>query len=664
MTTDTINLNNWQEANQRYLMTALSEVRCALERQATPAQKKTEEVENNMSQLQEIAANMSTPPALEILCNLFGLSAFERNILLMCAGMELEGSFAALCASAQGDPRKAYPTFGLALAALPEPHWSALTPDSPLRRWRLVELGNGEGVTQSPLRIDERILHYLTGISHLDERLVGLIEPVIFSTHLVPSHLQLAEKLIKAWSYSESSILPVIQLCGDEISSKRAIASAACHALRMNLYEISATAIPVNATELDTLIKLWQREAALSGSALLVDCSGLEASDAVRNNAVTRFIQRISSPAFLFASDRKFLLSTPVITFDVHKPAASEQLMVWQNALGPAAQRLNGKVEGLVSQFNLSAASIHSAVSESLAGDIDDLNNTVEELGKTLWRACLGQVRPRLEELAQRIKPASTCEDLVLPEAQRKVLQEISIHLRQRAKVYGQWGFGQKSSRGLGISALFAGASGTGKTMAAEVLANELQLDLYRIDLSQMVSKYIGETEKNLKKVFDAAEEGGAILLFDEADALFGKRSEVKDSHDRYANIEVSYLLQRMEAYRGLAILTTNMKDALDTAFLRRLRFVVQFPFPDATQRAEIWRRVFPASTPTEGLDDKKLARLNVAGGNIRNIALHGAFLAADENNPVRMEHLLRAARMEYAKLERPLTESEIGGWI
>ena len=199
--------------------------------------------------------------------------------------------------------------------------------------------------------------------------------------------------------------------------------------------------------------------------------------------------------------------------------------------------------------------------------------------------------------------------------------------------------------------------------MAAEVLAGELRLDLYRIDLSSVVSKYIGETEKNLRRVFDAAEEGGAILLFDEADALFGKRSEVKDSHDRYANIEVSYLLQRMEAYRGLAILTTNLKNALDPAFLRRLRFIVPFPFPDATQRAEIWRHIFPASTPTQELDLSKLARLNVAGGNIRNVALNAAFLAAGANEPVRMTHLLRAARSEYAKLEKPLTESEIGGW-
>ena len=229
--------------------------------------------------------------------------------------------------------------------------------------------------------------------------------------------------------------------------------------------------------------------------------------------------------------------------------------------------------------------------------------------------------------------------------------------------VYQKWGFAAKSSRGLGIAALFAGASGTGKTLAAEVLANELQLDLCRIDLSQVVSKYIGETEKNLRRVFDAADEGGAVLLFDEADALFGKRSEVKDSHDRYANIEISYLLQRMEAYRGLAILTTNMKNAVDAAFLRRIRFIVQFPFPDAAQRAEIWRRILPAATPTAALDVERLAQLNVAGGSIRNIALNAAFLAADGGEPVRMAHILRSARSEYTKLEKTPTDVETRGW-
>jgi SpoVK/Ycf46/Vps4 family AAA+-type ATPase len=285
-------------------------------------------------------------------------------------------------------------------------------------------------------------------------------------------------------------------------------------------------------------------------------------------------------------------------------------------------------------------------------------------LGDFLWNTCRINARPRLDDLAQRIDACAGWEDLVLPEPQRLILRDIAAHVRQRTRVYEHWGFAAKGKRGLGISAMFAGASGTGKTMAAEVLARDLHLDLYRIDLSAVVSKYIGESEKNLRRVFDAAEEGGAILLFDEADALFGKRTETKDSHDRYANLEVSYLLQRMECYRGLAVLTTNIKSALDNAFLRRLRFIVQFPFPDLAQRAEIWRRAFPKETPTDGIDVMKLARLNVPGGNIRNAALNAAFLAADAGEPVRMTHLLRAARAEYSKLEKTLTETEVAGWV
>ena len=411
---------------------------------------------------------------------------------------------------------------------------------------------------------------------------------------------------------------------------------------------------------------MWEREAALSTSALLLDLDELDARmpPASCRHAADRARRR--------GADRGEPRATthprrPMITLDVRMPTTGEQRDFWGGLRGRkpgvAPVHLNGHVEALVSQFSLSAPSIHAACAGALAGAVSGPDGA-HDLAGMVWDACRIQARPRLDNLAQRIEPAAAWDDLVLPEAQRQVLREIAAHVRQRARVYESWGFAAKGARGLGVSALFAGASGTGKTMAAEVLAGELRLDLYRIDLSQVVSKYIGETEKNLRRVFDAAEEGGAILLFDEADALFGKRSEVKDSHDRYANIEVSYLLQRMETYRGLAILTTNMKNALDTAFLRRIRFVVQFPFPDAEQRAEIWRRIFPLDTPTEGLDVSKLARLNVAGGNIRNIALNAAFLAADAGEPVRMEHLLRAARSEYAKLEKPLTAAEIGGWV
>jgi SpoVK/Ycf46/Vps4 family AAA+-type ATPase len=346
-------------------------------------------------------------------------------------------------------------------------------------------------------------------------------------------------------------------------------------------------------------------------------------------------------------------------TLEVEKPTRDEQRRVWQTLLGEATAPVNGHLGALVSQFNFTVPAIRASVQEALGSGAEG-----EALARALWDAGRAQARPRLEDLAQRIVSRSTWDDLVLPEAERAMLREIAAHVAHRTTVYETWGFHALGTRGLGISALFAGASGTGKTMAAEVLADVLRLDLYRIDLSGVVSKYIGETEKNLRRVFDAAEDGGAILFFDEADALFGKRSEVKDSHDRYANIEINYLLQRMESYQGLAVLATNMKGALDPAFLRRIRFVVNFPFPDATQRAELWRRMFPPPTPTEGLDVVTLARLSIAGGNIRNIALNAAFLAAQAAEPVRMPHILRAVRSEYAKLERPLSEIETRDFV
>ena len=219
-----------------------------------------------------------------------------------------------------------------------------------------------------------------------------------------------------------------------------------------------------------------------------------------------------------------------------------------------------------------------------------------EDAAPELRRLCRERARVPLDGLAERIDPVASWDDLVLPDGHQRLLHEIVLHVRHRTQVYERWGFAERTSRGLGVTALFAGESGTGKTLAAEVLARELELDLYRIDLAATVSKYIGETEKNLRRVFDAAEASGAVLLFDEADALFGKRGEVKDGHDRYANLEVAYLLQRMESYRGLAILTTNLRSNVDRAFLRRLRFVVQFPFPDAQHRAEIWRRTLPGT--------------------------------------------------------------------
>jgi SpoVK/Ycf46/Vps4 family AAA+-type ATPase len=274
-------------------------------------------------------------------------------------------------------------------------------------------------------------------------------------------------------------------------------------------------------------------------------------------------------------------------------------------------------------------------------------------------RDCLNRLRPALDRLGQAVDAKATSDMLVLPDQQRDLLRQIVNQVANRPEVYDDWGFRNRLNRGLGISVLFAGDSGTGKTMAAEVIAGELGLILYRIDLSGVVSKFIGETEKNLRQIFDAAEDGGAVLFFDEADALFGTRSEVKDSHDRYANIEINYLLQRIESYRGLAILASNMKKALDQAFLRRLRFIVNFPHPGAPERLLMWSKAFPPETPVENLDFPRLARLNLTGGSINSIVLNAAFLAAQARSRVTMPIILDAARAEFRKLEKPVSEAD-----
>ena len=647
----------WAEANQRHLVEALARLRALLGRHAAGRGATHAPAEADAPPF-DAAADGEAPPALQAVAESFGLTPFERDVLLLCAGVELDGGFAALCADAHGDPRRPHPTFGLALAALPGAHWSALAPHAPLRRWRLVEVGGGETLATSPLRVDERILHYLAGVWCQDERLRGVLQPVPPAGALPPSHQGLARTVAELWTRpGDWAGPPAVQLVGDDPAAARAVAAAACPA-GCQAWVLRAADLPRTPEARELVARLVEREAALTGDVLLLEWDDADEPEVLR--ALTAFLEQPLGPVLVCGPQPVRTRQRLLLRLDLARPSVDEQRELWRGALGELHERMNGRLDGVVQQFRFGAQAIRAAGAAARAAAA---RAPAGDPGDGVWEACRAQARPRLDDLAQRISGQAGWDELVLPPSQVQTLHEIALHLRHRAQVYEGWGFAGRGQRGLGISALFAGPSGTGKTMAGEVLARELRLDLYRIDLSAVVSKYIGETEKNLRRVFDAAEEGGAVLLFDEADALFGKRSEVKDSHDRYANIEVSYLLQRMEAYRGLAVLTSNAKDALDSAFLRRIRFVVHFPFPDAAQRAEIWRRVFPAATPTDGLDWAKLSRLSVAGGNIRNIALAAAFLAADAGEPVRMAHLLRAARAEYGKLEKPLSDAETAGW-
>ncbi|RFC36144.1 MAG: ATPase family associated with various cellular activities (AAA) [Candidatus Nitrotoga sp. SPKER] len=636
--------HEWIDANQRLMVAELARIKARLG---------GEDQGSATSVAAEIRAVLSTQSAIDRLVECFGLSTFERDILLLCAGVEMDSNVSSLCATAQNNPQRSYATFSLALATLEEPHWSALSSIRPLRRWRLIEVTEETSLANARLRIDERVLHFLAGINYLDTRLEPLLQNNGVAATMADVQSETAQTILEA--IPERNVpIPVIQLLGDDRDGQADIAaSVAAQLFGMQLHILHAEDIPAGVHERNAFAVLWQRESALLSSALLIECR-----DQANAAAVTRLAENLNGLLFI-SSFNPLELQRNTLRFTVNKPGATDQKRLWQQALGSATQKLNGSLEGVASQYRLSAQTILS-----IGAEISSAISASDKPDELLWRTCRTLGRRQLDDLAQRVEPVSRWEDLILPEHQKVILGQIVSHVRNRLKVCDEWGFASKSARGMGLSTLFAGESGTGKTMAAEVLANELHLDLYRIDLSSVVSKYIGETEKNLRKVFDAAEDSGVILLFDEADALFGKRSEVKDSHDRYANIEVSYLLQRMEAYTGLAILTTNLKTSLDTAFQRRLRFVVQFTFPDIEQREAIWRSVFPGATPIHDLDYRKLAQLQVAGGNIRNIALNAAFLAADSGEAVGMVHLLQAAHGEGSKRERALTDAETRGWL
>lgn len=592
----------------------------------------------------------------------FQLSPFESDLLALSAGAELESRFAKACASIHGDPTKTWPTFGLAFSTLPFAHWSALSPSAPLRSWKLLNIDSSVSLLGSPLRIDEPILHYLLGNPCPDDR----IQPFI---HILPSiighnseaHQYLISQGASLWNTTCDETKSIF-LVGGTANDRHWAFQHICHISGHAAYTLNAADIPASPIEREQLAKAWMREALLMGGALYIRTSDADSMEILRN--ITSFTRHISMPLAIEAREGSALEQSEGIRLYLPTIKEQERRALWTESLGPLAQQMNGSLDRLVDSFSLDAMAINSAgvLARNAAASLSSVNSETD-LAALTWNICRTQARRSFDSLAHRIEPKAVWDDLVLPDLQRQTLRQIVLHVRRRSMVQNDWGFSNKYTRNSGITALFSGASGTGKTMAAEVIANDLALDLYHIDLASIMSKYIGETEKHLRRIFDAADESGAVLLFDEADALFGRRSEVNDSHDRYANLQVSYLLQRMESYRGVAILTTNMKQAIDAAFLRRLRFIVHFPFPDAAQREAIWQHVFPPQTPTAELDYKRLAQLNVPGGVIRNIATHSAFFAAEDGTSIQMDHILRASRIEYAKIDKPLTATETGGW-
>ncbi|MFB7614930.1 ATP-binding protein [Kitasatospora sp. NPDC056181] len=598
------------------------------------------------------------------LAELLGLTPFERDVVLLAAARELDPAVDWLSAVAGAGGQLPGPTFGLALRLFDHAAWDALSPERPLRRLRLVRLEGSGGLTACSLRADERVVNYLKGLDHLDERLADTVVPLEDgggSVEPSPSQRETARALRAGMrAMAADGRPPVVNLVGPDGPSKQLVAREVAAALGRRLLRVPLPALAASATAATAAgaagatARLWEREVLLSPVALYLD-AGDEAGDhgpeAVAE--AVRLMTRLPGPVFLDSREVWPHLGPGALAVDVAGPTTAEQRAVWTEALGPGGAQLAGE---LAAQFDLDPVAL-AGVAGSVAGGPP--GESVQQRGHRVWGACLAVSRPRLDLLAQRLELRARREDLVLPEDVTEQLDRIRDQVRRRTLVHEDWGVAGRTSRGLGITALFAGESGTGKTMTAEVLARELALDLYRIDLSAVVSKYIGETEKNLRRLFDAAEHGGAILLFDEADALFGRRSEVRDSHDRYANIEVNYLLQRMESYRGLAVLATNMKGALDHAFSRRLRFVLDFPFPGPVEREAIWQRAFAPGVRCE-LDHARLARFGLTGGSIHNIALNATFAAAATSEQVAtMPLVLAAVRMECRKLGFVVDERE-----
>ena len=453
------------------------------------------------------------------------------------------------------------------------------------------------------------------------------------------------------WSRNDRAhVQPV---CPDRLLA-RAVARRVAESTGVEPLVLRHASLPLDQRDLLAVLRACERDVLIRGGFAVLECDDSDdGDDPHRHRAIEQIVERFGQALLILAPSRVHLSQAGVVTLDVMRPTRAEQTAYWEASLGVDGVADVGR--RLAAQFDLDLATIGTvAASVAPAATADDV-----------WDAVRAQARPQLDALAERIESPARRSDLVLAPDRRRLLRQIVHHVRYNDLVYHRWGFADSVSGESGLTVLFSGASGTGKSLAARMLANELRLDLYRVDLSAVFSKYIGETEKNLRQIFDAAESGGVVLLFDEAEALFGKRSEVSDRHDRYANVEVSYLLRRLERFNGVAILTTNMREAFDAAFMRRFRFVVEFPFPDAVLRQRIWRRTFPAATPTDGLDFALLAKLAIPGGNIRNIALDATVRAAARAAAaVGMEDVAAAVRVEYAKLDCSMHDPDLTRWL
>nr|BFD94105.1 ATP-binding protein [Kitasatospora sp. Xyl93] len=596
-------------------------------------------------------------PGLAWLAERYALSVFELNVLLVALAPEVDLRYERLYGYLQDDVTRRRPTVELTLNLLccgvaeKMRRRCDFAADAPLLRHRLVRLVADPHQVEPSLLAryvvpDEQIVDVLLDVSGLDRRLTVWCRLV-----------HAGEDSDSSWGANRAADLRDLLVAGQRLylrgqpgSGRGQVAQAAAAGLGRPLFHGDLALAPADPAAFDEALRCCLREAELYGAVPYLDRA--DTLDGQRRELAVRALAEAPGPVVLAGTAPWPPTPSPLAVHSVEfaPPEAAERRSCWASALDGRAV-VADDLDVLAGRFPLTPRAIAEAAGLA-RGD------TLAELSAAA-RTTAGH---EFTELADRIEPRACWADLVLPEDEICALREICARVAGQGRVLGDWGFGRKLSRGTGVGVLLAGPPGTGKTMAAEVVAGELHLDLYRLNLAGVVSKYIGETEKNLDRIFGAAERAGAILLFDEADALLGKRSEVRDAHDRYANIEVAYLLQRMEAYQGVTLLATNMRHSLDEAFTRRLAFTIQFPFPDEASRARIWRGIWPQGAPlAPDIDtDALAAQFTLSGGHIKNIALAAAFLAGP--GPVTMAHVLHAVRREYQKMGKTLTDEDLLG--
>jgi hypothetical protein len=624
---------------------------------------------------------------LSRLADAFQLSEFECQVLVVCAAGEIDLHFETLYSYAQNDVNRKQPSTGLLLRLLCTDleerfsRRSAFSSDGKLLReglLRFVEHAQDrDSWLLGPLKVDERVIGFLLDQTELDYRLQPFTVLSKPGRRLASLHFpeNLAHKLARlACTLTDSAAATSGQtfvFCGVEGVGKRSAVEALCAASGRSLLSFDLEPALTSAVPLSDLLALLRREAIFSGADVFLAHAERLLGDDARHQQQRMVLER----ALVADHFRVFIGSEtawpesglrgakPGLTFDFPVPSFSHRLLLWEEALAANSCQLEDGVDvsALANKFVLTAGQIDRACREAFhrasLGASGDACLSMEDFEA----AARSQSSHGLRRLAQKLSTQHDWSSLVLPPHALRQLRDVCSAEKYRQVVYSKWGFDQRLTLGKGLNTLFCGSSGTGKTMAAGILARELGLDLYKIDLSIVVSKYIGETEKQLSQIFREAGSSNAILFFDEADALFGKRSEVKDAHDRYANIEVAYLLQKMEEYEGIVILATNFRKNMDDAFTRRLHHIVEFPFPSAEYRERIWKGVIPSAAPLAGdVDFGFLARqFELAGGNIRNVALAAAFLAAEEGSPIRMEHFIIATARELQKIGKLPSRAE-----